>query len=148
MVPPHDFVSKKVEVWSEEIKQLLKIAETQPHAAYCAYTHGLSSRWQYICRTVPGISSCLQSLDNVVRQVFIPTITGRSPSSDLMRKLFSLPARLGGLGLPEPSSDTELSTSRNICESLCNFITDCSLPFSEVSSAQLHRKLLIGKWKT
>jgi len=113
----HVLVSKKAEIWSEEIKQLSKIAETQPHAAYCAYTHGLSSRWLYICRTFPGFSSCLQSLDNVVRQVFIPTITGHSPPSDSMRKLFSLPACLGGLSLPEPSSlcDTELSASRNIC---------------------------------
>jgi len=144
-----DFVSKKVEIWSEEVKQLSKIAETEPHAAYCAYTHGLSSRWLYICRTVPGVSSCLQPLDNVVRQVFIPTITGRSPPSDSMRKLFSLPARLGGLGLPEPSSlcDIELSASRNICEPLCNSISNRSLPFAEVSSAQLHRKLLTGKRK-
>jgi len=67
-----------------------------------------------------------------------------------MRKLFSLPVHLGDLGLPEPSSlcDTKLSASCNICEPLCNFISDCSLPFAEVSSAQLHRKLLTGKQKT
>jgi len=66
-----------------------------------------------------------------------------------MRKLFSLPACWGDLGLPEPSSicDTELATSRNIGESLYTFIFNQSLPFAEVSSAQLHRKLLTGKLK-
>jgi len=144
-----DSVSKKVQVWSEEVKQLSKIAESQPHAAYCAFTHGLSSRWLYICRTVPGISSCLQPLDNIICQVFIPTITGRSPPSDSLRKLFSLPARWGGLGLPVPSliCATELAASHNICEPLCDFISNRSLSFAEVSSDQLQRKSLICKSK-
>ena len=28
--------------------ELSRFAETQPHAAYCAFTHGLSSRWNTI----------------------------------------------------------------------------------------------------
>ena len=59
---------------NNNVKRLSKIAETQPHAAYCAFTHGLSSRWLFICRTVLGI---FPSVDNVICQVFIPTITGR-----------------------------------------------------------------------
>ena len=115
-------VSKKVQVWSEEAKQLSKIAEAQPQAAYCAFTHGLSSCWLFICRTVPGISSYLQPFDYVISQVFIPTITGRSPPYDSIRKLFYLPARWDDLGLPEPSSicDSEFAASRIICESFYN----------------------------
>ena len=134
------------QVWSDEGKQLFKIAESQPHAAYsCAFTHGLFSRWLYICC---GISSCLQPLDNVIFQVFIPTITGHSPPSDSLHKLFSLPARWGGLGLPVPSLTyvTEhkyLTTS----VSLCDFISNRSLSFAEMSSSQLHRKSLICKTK-
>ena len=142
-------VSKKVRVWSGNVKWLSKIVETQPHAAYCAFTHGLSSRWLLICRTVSGISSCLQPLDNVISQVFVPTITGHSPPSDLMHKLFFLASRWGGLGLSEPSAlcDTELVASQNTCEPLYNFISNCSLHFAEVSSTQLHRKSSIGKAK-
>ena len=85
----------------------------------------------------------------VICQVFISTITGRSPPTEWMHKLFSLLACWGGLGLPEPSAlcDTEFAASLNICEPLCNFIADRSLHFAEVSSAQLHRKSLIGKFK-
>ena len=142
-------VSEKVQIWTEEVKLLSKIAEAQPHAAYCAFTHALSSRWLFLCRTVPGISSCLQPLDNVSCQVFIPTITGRSPPSDSICKLFCLPARWGGLGLPEPSSicDSEFAASCNICEPLCDYICTPSLSFAEVSSSQLNRKSLIQKSK-
>ena len=74
-------VSKKVQVWSKEVKQLLKMAEIYPHAAYCAFTHGLWSWWLFICCTLPGISPCLQPLDRVICQVFIPTNIGHSPTS-------------------------------------------------------------------
>ena len=33
-----------------EVEKLSKIAETQPHAAYAAFTHGLSSKWSYHSR--------------------------------------------------------------------------------------------------
>jgi len=91
----------------------------------------------------------LQPLDNFICQVFIPTITGCSTPSESMWKLFSLPAHWGGLDLPEPSAlcDIEFAASHNICEPLCNFIADRSLHFAKVSSAQLHRKSLIGKTK-
>ena len=64
-----------------------------------------------------------------------------------MHKLFSLPARWGGLSLPEPSAlcDTEFAASLNICEPLCNFIAHRSLHFGKVSSAQLYSKSLIRK---
>jgi len=49
---------------SEDVKWLSKITEAQPHAAY----DRLSCQWLFICHTVPGISSFLQLLDNVICQ--------------------------------------------------------------------------------
>ena len=40
------YIGRKVECWVK----LSKIAKTQPHAAYAAYTHGLSSKWNYLLR--------------------------------------------------------------------------------------------------
>ena len=37
------YVKRKVKCWMSELEKLSTIAETQPHAAYAAYTHGLSS---------------------------------------------------------------------------------------------------------
>ena len=37
------FVSEKISEWGKELDLLSAIAKTQPHAAYAAYTHGLTS---------------------------------------------------------------------------------------------------------
>ena len=37
-------VEQKVECWMNELENLSKHAETQPHAAFAALTHGLSSK--------------------------------------------------------------------------------------------------------
>ena len=77
--------------WSTEIKQLAIIAQTQPHAAYCAYTHGLSSRWTFLSRTIPDIADLLP-LEETIQQHLIPALTGRPPCSREERDLL---ARMG-----------------------------------------------------
>ena len=42
------FIDDKVREWSVEVLLLAKIGESQPHAAYSALTHGLSSRWHCV----------------------------------------------------------------------------------------------------
>ena len=51
------FITKKIQQWAKGLKLLSAIASTQPHAAYAAYTHGLTSKWSYLTRTVP--STCV-----------------------------------------------------------------------------------------
>ena len=50
---------KKVKVWSAEGLILAKIAESQPYVAFSAFTHGLSSWWRFVFRTVPDIAEFL-----------------------------------------------------------------------------------------
>ena len=85
-------VADKVKGWSEEITVLAGFAESQPHAAYCAFTHGLSSRWMFVSRTVPFDSAIFQPLEDVIRQLFIPTLSGCPPPCHNLRQLFALPA--------------------------------------------------------
>ena len=59
------FVEEKVKGWSADVTQLAKIALSQPHAAYSAFTKGLASRWIYV----------LQPLEDVIRFVFIPALS-------------------------------------------------------------------------
>ena len=94
----------KVSKWCDEIKQLANIAQVQPHAAYSAYTHGLSSRWTFLTRTIPGIAHLLQPLEDAIHQHLIPALTGRPPCSREERDLLALPVRLGGLGISNPAS--------------------------------------------
>ena len=62
----NELVAKKVEQWSTELRSLLNIAQSQPHAAYAALMHGLSSKWSYLSRTIPSISHHLESLEFII----------------------------------------------------------------------------------
>ena len=45
-------VEQKVDCWRKELEKLSKFADTQPHAAFAAFTHGLSSKWTYLLRVI------------------------------------------------------------------------------------------------
>jgi len=137
-----EFVCDKVVAWSEEIIQLAKFAQVQPHAAYSAFTHGLSSHWLYACRTMPNISQLLQPLEDKIRLVLIPALTGCSSPSDIVRELFSLPPRYGGLGLFNPTSISvkEYSASCDITKPLSDFILGHDTTSLDVKAIQLSQK--------
>ena len=78
---------------------LSRIATYQPHAAYSAFTHGVSQKWTYLSRVIPGINDQLQPVEDAIRQHLLPALTGRSSFNDNERALLSLPPRLGGLGI-------------------------------------------------
>ena len=79
-----EFVAGKVNQLKEELRTLSVIATSQPHAAFTAFTHGMMSKWTHISRTIPDISSHLQSLEAVIQSEFIPSITGRSPPNNVV----------------------------------------------------------------
>jgi len=70
------YVAKKVNLWIEELTLLAAIARSQPHSAYSAFTHGLISKWLFIARTIPDVSSYYEPLEVRVHDIFIPTLTG------------------------------------------------------------------------
>ena len=102
------YVTSKVQEWVREVKQLAKIANSQPHAAYAALTHGLTSKWSYLSRTIPDIGDLFLPLEHTIRYDLLPALTGRSGFTDQERDLFALPTRLGGLGIPNPTKSAGL----------------------------------------
>ena len=100
-------VSQQVKEWTADLEQLSIIARSHPQAAYCAYSHGLKGRWLYLAWTVPNIGNLLQTLEDTLRQRFIPALTGRPAPSDTERELLALPARIGGLGIANPAATAE-----------------------------------------
>ena len=76
---------------------------TQPQAAYAALTHGLIHKWTYLARTVLNTEDLLKPLEDVIQQLFLPSIASQNTLSDNERDLVALPACLGGLGNAEPS---------------------------------------------
>ena len=120
------------------------IAGTQPQAAYAAFTHGLQSRWVYLSRVAPDIADLLQPVENVLRQ-FIPTLTGRTQPGDVERELFSLPARLGGLGINNPvlEASENYAASQRLTATLVALIMqqsseDGAMPTEPATKRQLH----------
>ena len=101
-----EYVSCKVKEWVDDIMNLAAVASSQPHAAYAAFTHDLSSRWNYLSRTIPDIEDLFLPLEKAIHQHLIPALTGREACSPTERELLSLPARLGGLGLINPATNS------------------------------------------
>ena len=103
----------------------------------------------FVSRTVPFDSAIFQPLEDVIRQLFIPTLSGCPPPCDNLRQLFALPARWGGLGIfiLTNTSSNELAASRHIAEPLCLCIHDHSKGFIEAISFQQSRKFSVCKAK-
>ena len=102
------YVSNKVKLWVETVRKLSKIAETEPHAAFTAYTHALQSQWIFISRVMPNISELFQPLEDAIRMVLLKTLLKKDPN-DVERKMIGLPARLGGLGMANSVEASHLS---------------------------------------
>ena len=55
---------------------------------------------------MPNCAPLLQPLEDLLRDSFLPTLTGRM-LSEMEREIFSLPARDGGLGVQNPSETAQ-----------------------------------------
>ena len=119
------------------------ISDSIFHAAFSALTHGLMNKWTYLSRTIPDIGPLLTPLDQVLCSVLLPALTGRPPPSELERKLFALPARMGGLGISMPSKTAtqELHSSQLITSTLYEHILSQDPEYGyEVIAKQLEAK--------
>jgi len=121
----HTSKRRSINGWIQEIDQLSAIAQSQPHAAYAAFTHGLSSKWSFLSRTIPNIGDLFQPLEDSIHQKFLP------PSLAKTRDLLATPVRLGGLGITTPSrlSSNLYTSSLNITSPLTKLILDQSTTY-------------------
>ena len=95
-----DYVNQKVDQWIKELTILSKIAHWAPHEAYACFVSGYKHKLNYCMRTIPDIEENLMKVDQVITTHLIPAITGGIKPSEEERTLFTLPASMGGLGLP------------------------------------------------
>ena len=109
--------------WVREIEILSRIALTEPHAAYAAFTHCLQAKWNFLSRTIPGVGELLVDVEQSIRQTFIPSLIKKEISDDL-RKLLALPARFAGLGIFNPTERPLISFehSTQLCAPLVSLI--------------------------
>ena len=120
------YVQEKVTEWCNEVRELAQIAQTEPHAAYTAFTFGLKHKWTYLARTVPDISDLMKPLEESIRHEFIPALTKRNNIMDIERDLLALPPRMGGLGIINPAkmANSEYENSQLLTSAMKNYVVD------------------------
>ena len=139
------FVKKKIDEWERDIDALVKIAASEPQLAYSAYIYGTSRRWQFVCRTTPGVANAMKKLEHLVRTKLIPAIMGGREVADEMRKILQLPARMGGMGFQDPSeeSEWEYENSKRVTAQISDAIyqQQCHLEFDEEAQVTIMKDL-------
>ena len=63
-----NFVSMKVYAWEQELQAMMRVASTEPHAAYAALSHGLHGRWTFLLRTLEFSDEQRTTLDSVITE--------------------------------------------------------------------------------
>ena len=90
----------KVQSWSEEVDKLVNIAETEPHAAFAAFTkYGVLSSCQYFVQVVdttalPTDNKPFALLEDQICGKLIPALTGSSSLNNMAQCLLSLSSDL------------------------------------------------------
>ena len=108
-----EYVGSKVKEWISEVTLLAEFASSQPQACYAAFTFRLRHKWTYFMRTLPDIEDLLEPLERAISAVLIPSLTEHN-CSVAKRKLLAIPARMGGLGMTNPSESAESEYSAAI----------------------------------
>jgi hypothetical protein len=92
--------------WTSQLDRLNTVAETQPHFAYAALTHGVLSKLTYFFRTTSDVSKFIDPLEEFLKVKLIPTLTGQTAINNNKYSLLSLPVRFGGMGILNLSAES------------------------------------------
>ena len=121
-----EFVPEKSKNWQAKIQLLSAAANSCPHESFSVFTKSVQAEWNFLMRVVPGCDEFLKPLEDSIKNQFISTVTNIYNVSNPQRTLFSLSAKNGRLGIPDPKVKTseqfEMSkkTSSLISDSIVN----------------------------
>ena len=140
------YVQDKISKWVKDVEELTLIGEDDPQLAYSSFTKALSHRWTFFQRTIKNVSHLFKPLENVIRQKFIPAIIGRQVN-DIERQIFTLPVRLGGLGISNPvlKADEQFSASMSITKELQTLIKDQEATLDKYNATLVHYNIGLHK---
>ena len=122
------YIEGLVNEWESMINNLSVFARTQPHAAYCAFTHGVRHKITYFMRTIEGLGKYLQRIDKLIDEKLIPALYG-CKITPFERRVSALPVRYGGIGLPILShiAAEEFEVSLKVTRGLISRMTGTTL---------------------
>ena len=115
-----------VKEWCSQLQNLSDIAKTEPHAAYSAFVTGFRNKLTYHFRTVKNLKHHLQPLEDIISNNFIPSLFENFAVSEDLRKLLSLPIKLGGMSIINPLNvcDEEYRNSRELTSQLAELVIE------------------------
>ena len=108
------FLSDEIDKWKKDISGLASVAANDPQLAYSAFVYGTSKRWNFVSRTTPDISGLLNPLEYHIKEEFLPAITGKLHIPDNIRRIFSLPAKMGGMGISNATETSDMEYNNSI----------------------------------
>ena len=95
-----EYCDELVNNWKKELDNLCDIAETQPQAAYAAYTKGYRSKFTHFMRTIDQFEEFLLPIDDLLHHKLLPAVFGGDCAIiEKHRDLLALNTSDGGLGI-------------------------------------------------
>ncbi|KAI2506095.1 hypothetical protein MHU86_8326 [Fragilaria crotonensis] len=102
------WVDPQVQQWIEGVHSLAAAARRYPQTAYAGLSQSLQAEWQYLQRVTPDIAPAFAPLEAAIATVFLPALLATTVEEVAkLRPLLALPTRLGGLGIPDPTTTGE-----------------------------------------
>ena len=93
-----EYASGKVTDWCDELDGLSVIAKSQLQVAYTAFIHGQQGKFNYFMRTIPERHERMLKVDEKIENVLLSSPLGEQVTKK-EKLLYSLPVRMGGLGI-------------------------------------------------
>ena len=108
------WVKPQVEAWAHGVMVLGKISQQHPQLAYAGLGMLLKSEWKYLQRTVPGVGTLIDPIEEAPREKFFPTLFGGEEINADFRKILGHGVNHGRLGITNPrlSSESAYNTSK------------------------------------
>ncbi len=89
--------------WVTGIETLARIAVRFPQTAYVGLVSSLQTKWQYICRIVPGAGQYLELVELALCKKFIPALLQVSePVDNVFCQLLSHGVKMGRIAIKNP----------------------------------------------
>jgi hypothetical protein len=102
------WVDPQVQQWITGVHSLAAAARRYPQTAYAGLSQSLQSEWQYLQRVTPDIAPAFAPLEAALATVFLPALLDATIEEvAALRPLLALPLRMGGLGIPDPTTTGE-----------------------------------------
>ena len=102
------WVDPQVQQWVEGVYRLAAAARRYPQTAFAGLSQSLQSEWQYLQRVTPDLAPAFAPLEAAIATVFLPALLDATVEEVAkLRPLLALPTRMGGLGIPDPTTTGE-----------------------------------------